>query len=86
MLEESYWPNRIGSTSVDHKVTALERAFQLAKSGRAANIDAIRKQLKQEGYDQRAVEAAPSLQAQLRRLIKAAHLARIMHERLASIA
>jgi hypothetical protein len=35
---------------VDQNITALERAFQLAKSGNVATIDAIRHQLKAEGY------------------------------------
>ena len=36
-------------------MTALERAFQLARSGHMATVDDIRKRLKQEGYDERAV-------------------------------
>jgi hypothetical protein len=31
-------------------VTPLERAFELAKSGRMATIDDIKKSLKREGY------------------------------------
>jgi hypothetical protein len=55
------------------KVTALERAFQLARSGHLATIEDIKKRLKQEGYDQRAVaDGGPSLTMQLRRLIRAA--------------
>jgi hypothetical protein len=61
---------------VDYKVSALERAFQIARSGRAMNVDDVRKQLKQEGYDQRALDGGRSLQSQLRGLIKAAHLDR----------
>jgi hypothetical protein len=33
---------------MDSKVTALERAFQLARSGRMVTIDDIKKRLKQE--------------------------------------
>jgi hypothetical protein len=43
-------------TNVDGKVSALERAFQLARSGRIGTVDDIKKQLKQEGYD---VEPSP---------------------------
>jgi hypothetical protein len=60
---------------VDHKLSALERAFQLARAGYVSNVDEIRKQLRREGYDWRALEG-PSLQSQLRELIKAAHLDR----------
>jgi len=59
---------------MDRDVTALERAFQLAKSGKVSNLDDIRKTLKQEGYDANVVQDGPSLKAQLRNLIKAAHL------------
>ena len=37
-------------------VSALERAFQLARSGRLVGIQDVRAQLKREGYDDRAVE------------------------------
>lgn len=57
---------------MDYKVAALERAFQLAKSGRVARIEDIRKQLRREGYDDRAVDGGRSLLSQLRGLIKAA--------------
>jgi hypothetical protein len=68
-------PQRYGRR-VDHQISALERAFQIARSGRATNVDDIRKQLKEEGYDQRALDGGPSLKSQLRELIKAAHLDR----------
>ena len=58
---------------MDSKVTALERAFQLARSGRMATIDDIRKRLKQEGYDERVVaDGGRSLTTQLRGLLRAA--------------
>ena len=38
------------------KVSPLERAFQLARSGRIAKVDEIRKQLRQEGYDESVVD------------------------------
>jgi hypothetical protein len=59
---------------MDWKISALERAFQLARSGRMATVTDIKKQLKREGYDERAVHGGPSLNSQLRGLIKAAHL------------
>jgi hypothetical protein len=50
---------------MESKVTALERAFQLAQSGR-----------KQEGYDERVVtEGGRSLTLQLRELIRTSGLA-----------
>jgi|HubBroStandDraft_5_1064220.scaffolds.fasta_scaffold49796_2 hypothetical protein len=57
---------------MDRNVTPLERAFQLAKSGKVSNLDDIRKTLKQEGYDASVVQDGASLKAQLRNLIKAA--------------
>jgi hypothetical protein len=61
---------------MDPKVSALERVFQLARSGQVANIEDIKKRLKREGYQ---VSAAAfeglSIRSQLRGLIKAARLA-----------
>ena len=37
-------------SAMDHNVTALERAFQLAKSGNCASVPDLRQRLKQEGY------------------------------------
>ena len=59
---------------MDPNLSALERAFQLARSGQVSNVEDIRKRLKQEGYDANAVYIGPSLKAQLRDLIKAARL------------
>ena len=59
---------------MDYRVAALERAFQLARSGQVTRIDEIRKQLRREGYDDRVVEGGRSLLSQLRGLIKAARL------------
>jgi hypothetical protein len=59
---------------VDSKVSALERAFQLARSGRIATVDDIKKQLRQEGYVVSSEYDGSSLRSQLRNLIKAAHL------------
>jgi hypothetical protein len=60
--------------NVDGKVSALERAFQLARFGRLATIDGIKKQLKQEGYSVSSEYDGSSLRSQLRELIKTAHL------------
>jgi hypothetical protein len=58
---------------MESKVTALERAFQLARSGRMATVEDIKKRLKQESYDERAVaDGGGSLTTQLRGLIRAA--------------
>jgi hypothetical protein len=57
---------------MDPKVSALERAFQLARSGQAASIDDIKKRLKRDGYEEKAVDGGPSLAAQLRKLISEA--------------
>jgi hypothetical protein len=58
---------------MDRNVTPLERAFQLAKSGKVSTVEDIRKLLKQEGYDATVVQDGPSLKAQLKNLIRAAH-------------
>jgi hypothetical protein len=67
---------RLGSPDVDHKVSALERAFQLARSGRVANVEDIKKRLKREGYDVSSAYDGRSLRSQLRHLIKAARFER----------
>ena len=56
---------------MDSKVTALERAFQLARSGKMATIKGgVKKRLKQEGYDERVVtDGGRSLTMQLRGFI-----------------
>jgi hypothetical protein len=59
---------------MDSNLSALERAFQLARSGQVSNVEDIRKRLKHEGYDANAVFVGKSLKTQLRDLIKAAHL------------
>jgi len=55
--------------------TAIERAFQLAKSGRYASLDHIQKALKAEGYS-RNEAAGPSLNKQLKGLIRSAQESR----------
>jgi hypothetical protein len=58
-------------SAMDQTVTVLERAFQLAKSGSFATVDAIGKQLKAEGYSVNQI-AGRVFRAQLIGLIKAA--------------
>jgi hypothetical protein len=57
---------------MDEKPTALERAFQLAKSGTCVSVPDLRKQLKAEGYSTNQI-VGPTLNKQLMALI---HLAR----------
>jgi hypothetical protein len=61
-------------TAMEPNVTALERAFQIAKRGRVTCVPDIRAQLKREGYDDRPVEGR-SLILQLQNLIKLARAA-----------
>ena len=49
----------------------MERAFMLARSGDCANVDAIVRILKLEGYDQNQIEGK-SLKKQLNALIQLA--------------
>jgi hypothetical protein len=56
---------------MDPKTTALERAFQLAKSGHVADLMEIASALKREGYKVDQIEG-PLLKRQLTDLIKAA--------------
>lgn len=56
---------------MDPRMTALERAFQLAKSGRVAGLTDIVTSLKRDGYSASQLEG-PLLKRQLADLIKAA--------------
>jgi hypothetical protein len=56
---------------MDHSITALERAFQLAKSGECRSVDEIRKKLSSEGYYAAQV-TGKGLQRQLQGIITAA--------------
>jgi hypothetical protein len=56
---------------MDQRMTALERAFQLARSGRAAGVRDIITSLKRDGYSASQIEG-PLLKRQLADLIKAA--------------
>jgi len=56
---------------MDPNLTAIERAFQAAKSGEAASMDDILRLLKREGYQVQYV-AGLSIRRQLRGLMKGA--------------
>jgi len=56
---------------MDQKMTALERAFQLARSGTVAGLSEIATSLNREGYHANQIEG-PVLKRQLADLIKAA--------------
>ena len=51
---------------MDPKVSALERAFQLARSGQAATIADIKKRFKREGYEEKAVDGGPRSESLIR--------------------
>ena len=53
------------------RVTTLERAFQLARSGKCATVGELRQQLKAEGYAPDQI-TGPTLLRQLRELCAAA--------------
>jgi hypothetical protein len=56
---------------MDQKMTALERAFQLARSGSVAGVAEIATSLSREGYYANQIEG-PVLKRQLSSLIKVA--------------
>jgi hypothetical protein len=55
---------------MDRNITALERAFQLARSGNHASVADIKKQLKTEGYLVAQI-TGPTLLKQLKALLRA---------------
>ena len=57
---------------MDPDASVLERAFELAKSGRYQTLQDVERQLGKEGYRSGQLEG-PALRAQLRGLINAAH-------------
>ena len=57
--------------AMEPNVTALERVFELARSGECATISDVRNRLRAEGYDCGTIEG-PHLIRQLRRLCGAA--------------
>jgi hypothetical protein len=56
---------------MDNKLSGIERAFQLAKSGQVSGIDELQAVLKKEGYGSWALVGS-SLKKQLRGLIRSA--------------
>ena len=56
---------------MDHDTSAIERAFQLARSGQFLSVEDLKKKLRAEGYSIATV-TGPTLLRQLRLLIKAA--------------
>jgi hypothetical protein len=58
---------------MDHRLTELERAFQLAKSGSCSSMSDIRDRLRSEGYSTARVTGA-SLARQLRALMQTARM------------
>ena len=56
---------------MDHSVTALERAFQIAKSGDSKSIADLKKQLRKENYSLNKITGR-TLFKQLAALIKVA--------------
>lgn len=66
--DESSIPNP-RSIAVDSRISQLERAFELASSGRCASVADIKRKLREEGYMDDQVEG-PVLFGQLNSLMK----------------
>jgi hypothetical protein len=58
---------------MDHKLTSLERPFQLARSGYVSGLSDIMKALERDGYATSQIKG-PALRRQLSDLVKAAAL------------
>jgi hypothetical protein len=61
----------IMASGMDHRMTALERAFQLARSGHVSGLPEIVEALRGEGHSANQLQG-PILRRQLADLIKAA--------------
>jgi hypothetical protein len=77
-MSPAYYPSscpppiiRCYAEAMDPNITALERAFQLAKSGAFTSVHAIKQQLSAEGFAAAQV-TGKTLAKQLNALIKAA--------------
>jgi hypothetical protein len=57
---------------VEPNVSAVERAFQLARAGKATDMKGLVTILKKEGYFSGQVERMPALSKQLRAIMAAA--------------
>ena len=62
---------------MDPHVNAVERAFQLAKTGRYSTVEEIKRDLKKEGYLSHYIEGR-TLSRQLRDIIRASDRAAAM--------
>ena len=56
---------------MNHRLTALERAFDLARSGQFSDLKEIRRAIEREGYYGNQIEG-PALKRQLTGLMNAA--------------
>lgn len=56
---------------MQEKPTTIERAFDLARSGKFATVTSIRKQLRMEGHQEKTQLQGRALYSQLRSLILA---------------
>jgi hypothetical protein len=65
------WANSYMLGAMDHNITALERAFQLAESGECDSVEDLKKRLKAEGYSTKQI-VGRELARQLRGLITVA--------------
>jgi hypothetical protein len=63
--------DRKPSHAVQDQPTTIERAFDLARSGKFPTVTLIRKQLRLEGYQEKSQLRGASLYKQLRLLIAA---------------
>ena len=62
---------RLNERGMQANLSALERAFQLARSGQVIDVKDIKAQLKREGYDLAQITGSV-LVRQLQRVMKAA--------------
>ena len=62
-------------SGMDQNTTALERAFELARSGDHSSLDGIKHRLRAEGYSDAQIMGA-TLTRQLRALIRSARNAK----------
>ena len=62
---------RLNERGMEANLSALERAFHLARSGQVTDVKDIKAQLKREGYDLGQITGSVLIR-QLQRIIKAA--------------
>ena len=78
--EHPSWWAAVMVGDMDENITALERAFQLATSGKCASVKGIRVTLAAEGYPREQLTGS-SLTKQLRELIRSSQGSRRATER-----